>query len=100
MSKLVTLVLDDNIMAQIEVSADGYKNNSPGGTGGTIKLREQLDPLIKIAEHIVDQIKNLSPDETELSFGIKVGGEGNALCFAKVGAEAQFNVKLTWTRPH
>ena len=99
MNRLVTLILDDGITTQIEVSADGFKNNGPGGVGGTIRLREQLDPLLKIAEYIVNQIKNLSPDETELSFGIKASGEGNALCFAKVGAEAQFDVKMTWKRP-
>lgn len=96
MSKLVTLTLDDNVEAQIEVDGGGYTNNGPGGSGNPIKLKEELDPLLKIAEYIIGQIKSMSPDETELSFGIKASGEGNALCFAKVGAEAQFDVKMTW----
>ncbi len=96
MSRLVTLVLDENIKTQIEVSEGGYVNNGPGRVSETIRLKEELDPLLRIAKYIMDQIKDLSPDETELSFGIKASGEGNALCFAKVGAEAQFDVKMTW----
>ncbi len=99
MSRLITLVLDENIKTQIEVSEkEGYTNNGPRRVSETIRLREELDPLLKIAEYIVNQIKGLSPDETELSFGIKASGEGSALCFAKVGAEAQFDVKMTWKR--
>ncbi len=96
MNKLVTLILDEDIKTQIEVSGEGYANNGPGGVSGTIRLKEELAPLLKVAEYIVNQINNMSPDETELSFGIKVSGEGSALCFAKVGAEAQFDVKMTW----
>lgn len=39
-----------------------------------------------------------SPDEIELEFGLKVGGE-TGLIFAKGSAETTFHVRLTWQRP-
>src|SRR5262249_11747222 len=39
-----------------------------------------------------------SPDEIELEFGLKVGGEAG-LIFAKGSAETAFKVRLTWKRP-
>lgn len=38
------------------------------------------------------------PDEIELTFGIKASAELNALIVAKAQGEANFTVKLKWTR--
>ena len=73
-----------------------YRNNSPKVQMQEIAINEHIEPMIKIGEYMIEQLKKLSPDETELSFGITVSGEGKIMCFAKAAAEAQFNVKMTW----
>ena len=98
MSKIVTMMLN-GVETKIEVcegESDSWDNNGPGGESGSIDLKEQFDKLMANAQYIINQLKTLSPDETELSFGVKVGGEGKLLCFAEVSTEAQFNVKMTW----
>lgn len=99
MSNYVTLMLDD-VQARIEVPKNdsGYQNDSPISEA-VINLKEQMEPLMKVATYIVDQAKKVTPDELELNFGITVSGEGGVLCFAKAGIEAQFNVTMTWTKP-
>jgi len=42
---------------------------------------------------ITDLIKK--PNETEIEFGLKIDAAAGAV-FAKAGAEATFNIKLTW----
>ncbi len=42
---------------------------------------------------ITDLIKK--PSETEIEFGLKIDAAAGAV-FAKAGAEATFNIKLTW----
>src|SRR5579864_3072199 len=42
---------------------------------------------------ITDLIKK--PSETEIDFGLKIDAAAGAV-FAKAGAEATFNIKLTW----
>lgn len=49
-------------------------------------IEEALDLL-------TDLIKK--PNETEIEFGIKMDAAAGAI-FAKAGAEATFNIKLTW----
>lgn len=98
MSKIVTMMLD-GVETKIEVSDEAnsaWSNNGPIDEPVSNDLTDQLDKLMKNARYIIDQLKSLSPDETELSFGVKVGGEGKLLCFAEVSTEAQFNVKMTW----
>lgn len=97
MSKIVTMMLN-GVETRIEVReevSDEWTNNGPG-SGGTYDLKAEFDKLMQNANYVISQLKELTPDETELSFGIKVGGEGKILCFAELSTEAQFNVKMTW----
>lgn len=104
MSKVVSMILN-GVETKIEVKeeSESWVNNSDGNDGGDDgeknDLTSQLNNLIESARHIVDQLKSLTPDETEVSFGVKVSGEGRLLCFAEVGTEAQFNVTMTWKQP-
>lgn len=97
MSKVVTMILG-GVETRIEVSngGDGEWHDNNIGSKEQYDLNDEFDKLIQSARYIAEQIRCLSPDEAEISFGIKVGGEGNLLCFAKVSTEAQFNVKMTW----
>jgi len=49
--------------------------------------------LKKIREGLTD-----TPDEVELTFGLKASGELGNLVIAKTSLEANYTVKLTWTK--
>lgn len=91
-------MLLDGVETKIEVddNGDGEWHNNCLCSEERYDLKDEFDKLMVNARYIVNQLKDLSPDETELNFGIKVGGEGKLLCFAEVSTEAQFNVKMTW----
>lgn len=98
MNHFITLALGE-IETKIEVDErrqEGRQYNGPKFNEVRIQLEEQMKPLLETAKYIVEQMKQVAPDETELSFGIKASGEGGFLGFAKAGAEAQFQVKMTW----
>lgn len=100
MSKIVTIMLDEvetSIELPEETDNTWHLDNS-GDESDNNDLTKQLDSLIASAHHIVKRLEKLSPTEAELSFGIKVGGQGKLLCFAAVNTEAQFNVKMTWRK--
>jgi hypothetical protein len=44
-----------------------------------------------------DATAELKPDEIELQFGVKLGGEMGVPFVAKGTAEANFSIKLTWS---
>jgi hypothetical protein len=80
------------------------------------KLVEKVEGMVQSAQHTFDEALNIvksnarsfinkirelsdPPDEVEMSFGLKATGElGGAFVVAKVGVEASYNVKLTWSR--
>lgn len=89
--------------AYIEVSTQKksgeYHDNSPRNEKGMLQIDgSQMNQLVKVGKTLLEELKQFEADEAEISFGIKAGGEGALLCFAKANAEAQFNVKLTWKR--
>jgi hypothetical protein len=59
-----------------------------------------MDTVRENAQALIDKVKQLSdpPDEVEVAFGLKATGELGNLAVAKVGAEANYTVKLTWKR--
>jgi hypothetical protein len=75
--------------------------------GGIIRAEQTLESAWKIAyqnvQAFLSQVKRLAadavaePDEIELTFGVKVTGEGN-MAVAKTGAEASYEVKLVWKK--
>lgn len=60
----------------------------------TKKFSEAMDPVLKNAKDVLDRVREMGPDAAEIEFGIKLAGEAGVL--AKVGAEANMNIKLTW----
>lgn len=66
-----------------------------------MKFEDALDVVHYSAKAFAKKVKNLpeTPDEMELTFGLKATGEG-ALVVAKAGVEANFNIKLVWKKSH
>ena len=63
-----------------------------------IRFEEAMDTVKHSAQTIIGKIKGLSdrPDEVEVTFGLKAVGELGNMAIGKVGAEANYTVKLTW----
>lgn len=52
------------------------------------------------ADAFIKKVRSLSdpPNEVEITFGLKATGEVGNFAVAKAGAEANYEVKLTWKR--
>jgi hypothetical protein len=60
-----------------------------------VTLEEALAKLKPSLDKVVHTLKELSPDETVLEFGLKVGGETGVI-IAKGTVEANFSVRMSW----
>lgn len=64
-----------------------------------VKFEDALEVVRYNARAFARKVKDLPdpPDEMELGFGLKATGEG-VFVVAKVGVEANYNIKLTWKK--
>ncbi|MFF7635360.1 CU044_2847 family protein [Kitasatospora sp. NPDC008050] len=83
---------------------DGYLAGSDlelaAGAGGTVlrarvSLEEALEQVRPTLARVIETVRSLSPDEVELEFGLKIGGDTNVI-IAKGTAEVNFAVRLKW----
>ena len=58
---------------------------------------EAMATIHEIAEKVNKMIETAGPDETEVSFSIKLTGEASAV-IAKTSIEGTFGVKLVWKK--
>lgn len=60
-----------------------------------------LDRVVRQnAQALIQSVRDLteSPDELEVTFGLKATGEVGNIAIAKGGGEANFTIKLSWKR--
>jgi hypothetical protein len=60
-----------------------------------VTFEEALSRLKPSLQKIVHMLSAMSPDETEVEFGLKIGGE-TGLIVAKGTAEVNFTVRMSW----
>ncbi|MBR7826395.1 hypothetical protein KDK95_08785 [Actinospica sp. MGRD01-02] len=85
---------DDGLEVFFEIEPqDGYHDVVFGKTVGAV--RDAVHPAVAAAADVLDRFKALSPDEVEITFGVKVSGTMNWLV-AKAASEGSFEVKLRW----
>ncbi len=106
MNKVIDFVTDDGTVVSIEsvpARREGASNVSKRSedTTGDRRLDSVLLRIRKVAEAVSDQLRELSesslaPSETEVEFGVSVSAESGAVV-VKGGAEATFNVRMTWS---
>jgi NTP-dependent ternary system trypsin peptidase co-occuring protein len=65
----------------------------------TEKFEDAAAKALNTARVIMDQVRAWSegPHQVEITFGLKASGEGHII-IAKAGLEANFGLKLAWTR--
>jgi hypothetical protein len=60
-----------------------------------VTLEESLARLKPSLQKVAHLLKEMSPDETVVEFGLKIGGE-TGMIIAKGTAEVNFTVRMTW----
>lgn len=60
-----------------------------------VTLEEALTKLKPSLQKVVHLLKEMSPDETAVEFGLKIGGE-TGMIIAKGTAEVNFSVRMSW----
>jgi NTP-dependent ternary system trypsin peptidase co-occuring protein len=60
-----------------------------------VTLEEALTKLKPSLHKVVHLLKEMSPDEAVVEFGLKIGGETGVIV-AKGTAEANFTVRMSW----
>jgi len=80
-----------------EVSEDLVLASEPGKVAARaqVTLEEALARLKPSLRKVVDLMKELSPDQAAVEFGLKLGGEYGAI-IAKGTAEVNFKVTMSW----
>lgn len=78
--------------------AGGYAQDGIKDFLAENSLHDALMPIINLGQKIKCSLQGLEPDETELTFQLSVGIEGNKLFFvlADASAEAQISLKYVW----
>ncbi|POM22761.1 hypothetical protein BTM25_49650 [Actinomadura rubteroloni] len=95
MGEVVKYELDDATQVAFEIDpGDEYR---PVGTAEDVhgRVRDAIDPAVRAARVVLERLKDASPDEVEVKFGVKVSGTANWL-IAKAATDANFEVKLVW----
>jgi Trypsin-co-occurring domain 1 len=80
-----------------EVSGDLVLASEPGKVAARaqVTLEDALARLKPSLGKVVDLLKDLSPNQTVVEFGLKLGGETGAI-IAKGTAEVNFKVTMSW----
>jgi len=92
--QVVTYQLDDSTLVRFEIEPPpGFQPASAAAIAG--KVKEAIAPALKTAQLLLDGIKDLTPDEVEVKFGLKVSGKVDWLV-ARAASEGNFEIRLTW----
>jgi hypothetical protein len=92
--QIVTYRVDDETTVDIEIEPG--TDYVPAGAGDVIgRVWNAAEPAVKAARAVLEQAKQLSPDDVQVTFGLKAGGKVNWL-IARASTEANFEVTLTW----
>jgi hypothetical protein len=81
----------------------GEKLAAATETGVSARVSKSFEEALDAAKPGINAALNLltslvqKPAEAEIEFGLKIDAAAGAI-FAKAGAEATFNVKLTWRK--
>ena len=78
----------------------GAGSDVPRDAAQMEKVARDIEPdlgrVAKLAQTAVDALRQISPDEVELEFGIELSGELGIPLVTKGQAKANFKVKVKW----
>jgi Trypsin-co-occurring domain 1 len=92
--KVVTYALDNGTKVRFEIDPPpGFQDAGAEKVIG--KVQEALTPAVDTAKLILDKIKEASPDEITVTFGLKVSGNIDWF-IARASTESNFQITLAW----
>ena len=95
-TQLVTYTLDDGCKVEFEIErSSGVNEVTNEALVG--RVREAIGPVVGAARILLEGMKEIAPDELELTFGVKVIGKVNWVV-ARSETEGNFGVKLVWKK--
>ncbi|MEU6488310.1 CU044_2847 family protein [Streptomyces sp. NPDC046887] len=105
-AQLLTMPMDSDGSGTVVFEVDGGLGSSDlelaaGGDvvgRARVSLSEALDHVRPVLTRVIDATRDLGPDEVEVQFGLKMGGETGVI-IAKGSAEVNFAVRMVWQRP-
>ena len=102
MSRYVEFTLSDGSTVIIESDED-ESGVVKAGLGDAVEragemFEQAIENARKSAMVIVDKMRELEPDEVEVTFGLKASGELGNIVVAKAGVEASYSIKLKWKK--
>ncbi|RDG37258.1 CU044_2847 family protein [Streptomyces corynorhini] len=105
MSELVMMTVDGDgegtAVFEVDSGLAGSDLELAAGDGMVARaetsLREALDRVRPALAQVSETVRELRPDETEIQFGLKIGGESGVI-IAKGTAEVNFAVRVVWKR--
>lgn len=63
-----------------------------------VSLHDALEQVKPTLSRVAETVRELKPDEAEIEFGLKMGGETGVI-IAKGTTEVNFAVRLVWNNP-
>lgn len=103
--QLVEFELEDGTKFLVEVEKPPGQTNIPptpvsrGGelpvTRATKKFDKALDDVKPVLATVVSKLKDVSPDETEVKFGLKLAANAGVV-FTSLGSELTFEITVKW----
>ena len=61
-------------------------------------FQAEMEAVARVAESAIETLKQLSPGEVEIEFGIELGGSAGIPMITKTEGKANFKVTLKWKR--
>ncbi|WP_080038960.1 CU044_2847 family protein [[Actinomadura] parvosata] len=99
----VSVETDKEAVIVFEVDRDlmGEDLDLAAGDGTVARARKSLDRALQGIKpalvQVIDTLRETSPDEVEIEFGLKVGGESTVV-IAKGTSEVNFAIRALWKR--
>ncbi|MEU4156480.1 CU044_2847 family protein [Actinoplanes sp. NPDC026670] len=102
MSEVVRFATAEGETLLVEVDDDAFgmdriSRDRAGVVEAGKRLEEALAAVLPAMRSVTTLVRDMSPDEHEIEFGIKLTAEASAMV-AKTAAEAHIVVKLRWQR--
>jgi hypothetical protein len=93
-SNVVRYSVDDETVVRFEIEPTA--DFRPAGAADIAgRVRDAVTPAVQAAREVLDKVRQASPDEVKIKFGIKVSGEANWLV-AKAATEGNFEIEMIW----
>jgi hypothetical protein len=85
---------DTQESGMVKAASGGEEQTEKAAT----KFEAALEPVHRVALAMRHKLRDLEADETEVIFGLTTTGKLGNFAIAEVGVEANFTVKLKWTK--